>query len=134
MPHGRTGRGDPATDDGAWTDPPADVLEAWATRPFRQGTLGEGFAEIVRLAPRLAKANSLHHLGTLGTGNHFIEVCLDESGRVWTMLHSGSRGIGNAIGQHFVTIAKQEAKRWHVELPDPHWPSCPKAPSPSSHI
>jgi tRNA-splicing ligase RtcB len=47
-------------------------------------------------------------LGTLGSGNHFIEVCIDENSRVWVMLHSGSRGIGNAIGRYFIKLAKQD--------------------------
>ena len=57
-------------------------------------------------------------LGTLGGGNHFIELCLDEEDRVWIMLHSGSRGIGNAIGQHFISLAQQDMRRYHVNLPD----------------
>jgi len=59
-----------------------------------------------------------HHAGTLGTGNHFIEICLDENQDVWIMLHSGSRGIGNALGQHFIELAKKEMERWHIQLPD----------------
>jgi len=57
-------------------------------------------------------------LGTLGGGNHFIEVCLDESDRVWVMLHSGSRGIGNAIGSYFIELAKKDAEKNNVALPD----------------
>ena len=57
-------------------------------------------------------------LGTLGGGNHFIEVCIDESGGVWVMLHSGSRGIGNAIGSYFIELAKKDAERNNVQLPD----------------
>ena len=57
-------------------------------------------------------------LGTLGGGNHFIEVCLDESNRVWVMLHSGSRGIGNAIGSYFIELAKKDAMKNNVHLPD----------------
>jgi tRNA-splicing ligase RtcB len=56
-------------------------------------------------------------LGTLGGGNHFIEICLDESDSVWVMLHSGSRGIGNQIGRYFIDRAKELCARWHVELP-----------------
>lgn len=56
-------------------------------------------------------------LGTLGSGNHFIEVCLDEDQMVWVMLHSGSRGPGNMIGQHYIASAKREAERWWVSLP-----------------
>ena len=57
-------------------------------------------------------------LGTLGGGNHFIEVCLDEADRVWVMLHSGSRGIGNVMGRYFIDAAKKDAMRNHVNLPD----------------
>jgi len=57
-------------------------------------------------------------LGTLGGGNHFIEVCLDEADRVWAMLHSGSRGIGNAIGSYFIELAKRDCERQSVALPD----------------
>jgi tRNA-splicing ligase RtcB len=60
----------------------------------------------------------VHQLGTLGGGNHFIEVCLDESDRVWAMLHSGSRGIGNAIGSYFIELAKRDAERNQLALPD----------------
>jgi tRNA-splicing ligase RtcB len=54
----------------------------------------------------------------LGTGNHFVDVCLDEEQRVWIMLHSGSRGIGNAIGQYFIEGAKKEMEKWFISLPD----------------
>lgn len=57
-------------------------------------------------------------LGTLGSGNHFIEVCLDESGDVWVVLHSGSRGIGNMIGRHFIDRAKEHMTRYMITLPD----------------
>lgn len=57
-------------------------------------------------------------LGTLGGGNHFIELCLDEEQRVWVMLHSGSRGIGNVIGRYFIEAAKKDMMRHQVSLPD----------------
>jgi tRNA-splicing ligase RtcB len=57
-------------------------------------------------------------LGTLGGGNHFIEVCLDESQSLWVMLHSGSRGIGNLMGRYFIAAARKEAARDHLNLPD----------------
>ncbi len=57
-------------------------------------------------------------IGTLGGGNHFIELCLDEAGRVWIMLHSGSRGVGNAIGRYFIQLAKEEMGDRLGELPD----------------
>ncbi|MBS0230049.1 MAG: RtcB family protein [Proteobacteria bacterium] len=59
-----------------------------------------------------------NQIGTLGSGNHFIEVCLDEDGQVWVMLHSGSRGIGNAIGTYFIALARQDMERLQVNLPD----------------
>ena len=75
-------------------------------------------AELCRDYPKLEKTNNRIHLGTLGTGNHFIEVCLDEEGSVWFMLHSGSRGVGNAIGTMFIELAKQDALRNNANLPD----------------
>ena len=57
-------------------------------------------------------------LGTLGGGNHFIELCLDEAGQVWVMLHSGSRGIGNAIGRYFIAAAQKDMRRHQLALPD----------------
>ena len=68
-------------------------------------------------APHLYK-KAWSQLGTLGSGNHFIELCLDENQNVWVMLHSGSRGIGNMIGSHFIEKAKREMERWHIHLPD----------------
>jgi tRNA-splicing ligase RtcB len=60
----------------------------------------------------------VHQLGTLGGGNHFIEICLDEADRVWAMLHSGSRGIGNAIGSYFIELAKKDSEKHQLALPD----------------
>ena len=60
----------------------------------------------------------LSQFGTLGGGNHFIELCLDTEGGVWLMLHSGSRGIGNAIGTYFIELAKQDMRTHHINLPD----------------
>ena len=57
-------------------------------------------------------------LGTLGGGNHFIEICLDEEQRVWIMLHSGSRGIGNVIGRYFISAARKDMQRHQIHLPD----------------
>jgi len=59
-----------------------------------------------------------HQMGTLGGGNHFIELCLDESSQAWVMLHSGSRGIGNAIGTYFIALAKKDAEKNQIQLPD----------------
>ncbi|MFI6074608.1 RtcB family protein [Actinoplanes sp. NPDC051343] len=58
-------------------------------------------------------------LGTLGSGNHFIEVTADEKGAVWLFLHSGSRGVGNKIASHHIKVAQEAMKRWWIRLPDP---------------
>lgn len=110
VPHGRdVGRG--KRDKGSWGDPPVAIVEAWAT-------LAQRFERIVEKYPKLKNTNNLVHLGTLGTGNHFIELCLDQDQRVWVMLHSGSRGIGNAIGSYFIELAKQDMRKWFINLPD----------------
>lgn len=57
-------------------------------------------------------------LGSLGSGNHFIEVCIDENQDVWIMLHSGSRGIGNMIGTHYIAKAKRQMEQFFITLPD----------------
>ncbi|MDR3054967.1 MAG: RtcB family protein [Zoogloeaceae bacterium] len=57
-------------------------------------------------------------LGTLGGGNHFIELCIDEACQVWVMLHSGSRGIGNVIGRYFIAAAQKDMRRHQIALPD----------------
>lgn len=64
------------------------------------------------------KSSPVYQLGTLGGGNHFIEICLDEFNTVWIMLHSGSRGAGNRIGQYFIEKAKKEMERFFINLPD----------------
>ncbi len=112
VPHGRApGRG-ARRDPGAWGDrPPTPVDAAWRD-------LRTGFERIAAKYPRLAKSNNYVHLGTLGTGNHFIEVCLDEEQRVWFMLHSGSRGVGNAIGSLFIELAQADMRQHIANLPD----------------
>lgn len=67
---------------------------------------------------KVSTKNAGRQLGTLGSGNHFIEVCLDESQSVWVMLHSGSRGIGNQIGRHFIERAKRRMEEFYITLPD----------------
>ncbi|SFU83532.1 tRNA-splicing ligase RtcB [Polaromonas sp. YR568] len=96
---------------GAWTNPPSAADAAW-------GQLVDEFEAICLDYPRLKNTNNHRHMGTLGGGNHFVEVCLDESGGVWIMLHSGSRGVGNAIGTHFIELAKKDAELHQRNLPD----------------
>jgi tRNA-splicing ligase RtcB len=108
VPHGRAPKG---RDPGAWSKVPGSVDTAWSQ-------LEPEFDALTRDYPKLQKTNHRVHLGTLGTGNHFIEVCLDEQGFVWFMLHSGSRGVGNAIGTMFIELARQDAMRHQANLPD----------------
>ncbi|HEY0142634.1 MAG TPA: RtcB family protein [Thermoanaerobaculia bacterium] len=110
VPHGRTNNGR-ENDRGAWRNPPQRNLEVWAQ-------LEPKYTEIVAKHPRLGRGNDLNHLGTLGTGNHFIEVCLDEAQNVWIVLHSGSRGVGNRIGTFFIELAKKDMQKFMINLPD----------------
>lgn len=110
VPHGSVPR-HRGRDPGSWENPPVSVDQDWAT-------LAEEFDLLCELHPRLANTNNRKHLGTLGSGNHFIEICLDEAGFVWFMLHSGSRGVGNAIGTHFIELAKKDAELHQRNLPD----------------
>jgi len=110
VPHGRTDRGG-RNDRGAWGEPPAAVISEWSALLPR-------YAEIIAAHPGAVHQYGAEQLGTLGTGNHFIEVCLDEKQRVWMVLHSGSRGIGNRIGTYFIERAKREMERWFIHLPD----------------
>ncbi len=86
---------------------------AWETE------FATGYAWLEETYPKVVgKRHPSYMLGSLGGGNHFLEVCLDESDRVWVMLHSGSRGIGNNIGRLFIALAKQDMRRYFVNLPD----------------
>jgi Uncharacterized conserved protein len=110
VPHGReVSRG--KRDKGSWHDTPQNVDAMWTA-------LLPGFERITEKYPCLKNTNNHKHLGTLGTGNHFIEVCLDESERVWLMLHSGSRGVGNAIGTLFIDLARKDMEKHMIHLPD----------------
>ncbi|QIK37343.1 RtcB family protein [Caldichromatium japonicum] len=89
-----------------------------AAKPF-----AEPLQAMLAKHPKLLKsfgkhANWVNQLGTLGSGNHFIEVCLDESGKLWVMLHTGSRGIGNAMATYFIELAQREIDRQRAQLPD----------------
>lgn len=110
IPHGMTkGRG--RRDRGSWDTPTARVDQAWAE-------LVTDFEYICMKHPRLKNTNNHKQLGTLGTGNHFVEICLDEHQQVWIMLHSGSRGVGNAIGNHFIELARKDMQKHFINLPD----------------
>ena len=114
VPHGRTNNGG-RNDKGAWRNPSDDILAFWSENDIKKK-----IPSVLNHHPKLIgrRTNSYNHLGTLGTGNHFIEVCLDEKNDVWIMLHSGSRGIGNRIGMYFIRLARKEAERQQIHLPD----------------
>jgi len=110
VPVGRSDNGG-KNDRGAWKDAPVHHLDVWAK-------LNATYDQIVGKYPKLAHPQKTNHLGTLGTGNHFIEVCLDESETVWFLLHSGSRGVGNRFGTFFIELAKNDMRQWMINVPD----------------
>ena len=111
VPHGRTHHGGKG-DQGAWQILPERNLEVWGA------DLKPRYDAILEKHPKLDRGNHANHLGTLGTGNHFIEVCLDESEMVWFLLHSGSRGVGNRMGSYFIELAKKDLEKSIKNLPD----------------
>ena len=111
VPHGRSDNGG-KNDKGAWREVPDAVAGVW------DDALRARWDRIADKHPRLRRGATAEQLGTLGGGNHFIEVCLDEADRVWLMLHSGSRGVGNRTGSHFIELAKRDMERLEVRLPE----------------
>lgn len=111
IPNGRTDNGQ-ENDIGRWQRTPDNVLHEWNKLEWRYNTLIEKY-------PNLHRGNKATHihLGTLGTGNHFCELTEDESGQVWVLLHSGSRGVGARIGNDFMRLAKDVNKKWFIDLP-----------------
>lgn len=96
---------------GGWEIVPNSVSSRWRDLEDRYRTL-------IDKHPRISHKSPTHQLGSLGTGNHFIEVCLDENDAVWVLLHSGSRGPGNVIGKYFIELAKKDMQRHLSNLPD----------------
>ncbi|OTG90247.1 RtcB family protein [Acinetobacter sp. ANC 3832] len=111
IPHGMTKTRGGGRDRGSWENPAERVDAVWAE-------LAADFDFICAKHPRLKNTNNRKHLGTLGTGNHFVEICLDEHQQVWIMLHSGSRGVGNAIGTYFIDLARKDMQKHFINLPD----------------
>ena len=108
VPHGGVGI------KGGWKN---GVPNTVATR-FRKAGLDVRLDQIVDKHRPVGEAHSITHLGSLGGGNHFIEICLDEDARVWVMLHSGSRGVGNRIGTYFIAEAREMLAKRGYGLPD----------------
>lgn len=111
VPHGRTDNGG-RNDKGSWQNLPDGLIDFW-NKEF-----ADGYKSITDNYPNLNRGTTIGHLGTLGTGNHFIEVCLDLDNNVWIMLHSGSRGVGNRIGSHFIELAKKDMEKYFINVPD----------------
>lgn len=93
----------PLSAGGRHKEIPQHILQAWAP-------LAQGHKWLEERHPRAFRPKAMEQLGTLGSGNHFIEVCLDESQQVWVMLHSGSRGAGSGVGQYFIDEALRRAR------------------------
>jgi len=101
---------------GSWQDrreTPAAVSAAWEALEPR-------FRGILARHPGVKASPAATQLGTLGGGNHFVEVCVDPEDAVWLMLHSGSRGVGNRIGSYFIARAREQAQAARRRLPDEH--------------
>ncbi|KAH9578371.1 tRNA-splicing ligase [Trypanosoma melophagium] len=120
VPHGRTHNGRSNMDAGSWRgEVPKEVAEIWKVH------LQKGFEEICSMQKQIESSNHITHLGTLGGGNHFIEICVDDdinskTGKphIWIMLHSGSRGVGNRIGSIFIELAKKDMGTHLANLPN----------------
>jgi tRNA-splicing ligase RtcB len=110
VPHGFTSIEGRHT-KGSWSTEPNETVLAWNSLQAQYATLVDKHAGILHSQPE-------KQLGSLGGGNHFIELCLDETNTVWVMLHSGSRGAGNKIGTYFIEKAKREMEKYHIHLPD----------------
>lgn len=127
IPHGRTNNGGPG-DIGAWSEIPQDIAAQWRLefQPYTTGfgptTLGRNNEDnLFTRHPGALSRNAERHLGTLGTGNHFIEICTEidnPNSNLWVVLHSGSRGFGNRIGTYFTKLAGDLCKMWGISLPN----------------
>lgn len=106
IPHGRSDNGG-ANDKGSRVALEGALIDRWMK-------LEAQYKRIIEKHPKAKAFNTWAHIGTLGTGNHFIEICLDENDAVWVVLHSGSRGPGNRIGTYFIEQAKLEMERYHI--------------------
>lgn len=119
VPHGRSHDGG-NDDKGAWREYPPGLLTVAQYNGIstQDDDLSRLAGKYQKLAGLIKNRRWLRQLGTLGGGNHFIELCVDDQQDVWVMLHSGSRGTGSAIGQLFINLAKEEMRRWFINLPD----------------
>lgn len=116
VPHGRTDNGG-KNDIGGWPECgiPGDIAGVWMKEFMAP------YDELCKRHPGALSRNAERHLGTLGTGNHFIEVCTEidnPDSNLWVVIHSGSRGLGNRIGTYFTKLAGDLCKAMHITLPN----------------
>lgn len=111
VPCGRTNNGGKG-DRGAWGETPELPTKLWNVE------FAADYEEFCTKHPGGRARNTYNHLGTLGSGNHFIELAEDERGVVWIVLHSGSRGLGNKIGSYFTDVARKLCEKYFITLPD----------------
>lgn len=120
VPHGRTDNGGNG-DRGAWHDVPADIQTIWDDQfEFEVNACKRS---VFAAHPNALHRRPVNQLGTLGTGNHFIELCTEidnPDSQLWVVIHSGSRGFGNKIGTYFTNLAKHLCNKYFVQLPDPN--------------
>lgn len=117
VPHGRTNNGGPG-DRGAWSSSRVAPNRAHTASELAWVVMADEYRTLVAKHPKALAHNTINHLGTLGGGNHFVEICLDENQDVWVMLHSGSRGVGNRIGSYFIELAKNDMIAAHGNMPE----------------
>lgn len=109
VPHGGPGK------KGSWLEPSRHGVPNSIARAWKDSGLEHRFKLLCEKHPALEQTYNVTQLGSLGTGNHFVELCIDTEQNVWVMLHSGSRGVGNAIGTYFITKAKEALAKRHVQ-------------------
>lgn len=128
VPHGRTDNGRPDKDTGAWLLNPPDWIRAAYDRELRDGLdeIMERYRDIFARGKTKPHTHAWNMLGTLGTGNHFIELAVDEDDMLWIVLHSGSRGIGARVANFFMKAAKARMELYGIEMPDPNLAFFPK--------
>lgn len=113
IPNGRSDHGG-HKDIGGWRGRITDrIRNVWDEE------LATGFEYINTHIHDVSRTNNINHLGTLGTGNHFIEISKDQDGSIWVMVHSGSRGVGNRLGVLSIRQAKDLMDKFHISLPNP---------------
>jgi tRNA-splicing ligase RtcB len=94
-----------------WSNSPTETEIAW------MGLEGR-YRKMIEKNPKISHKNPVSQLGTMGSNNHFIEVCIDKEDQVWLLLHSGSRGVGLMVAEHFIRKAQKTMKQYYIELPD----------------